>query len=73
MDRWVRKIGDRVTLTKGHEDETWFEALRRIYELEEELEMQQMKYRNLERQYNIAKKWNEGMEARNNANSNKHS
>ena len=68
MGRWVRKFGDKVTLTKEHEDETWFEALRRIYELEEELEMQQMKYRNLERRYNIAMKWNESMEARENAN-----
>lgn len=58
MEKWVKRIGDRVILTKGHEDDGWYEVLRRIEQLENDLEMEQMKYRNLERRYEIAKSWN---------------
>lgn len=58
MEKWVKRIGDRVILTKGHEDDGWYEVLRRIEQLENDLEMEQMKSRELARRYEIAKGWN---------------
>lgn len=65
MEKWVKRVGDRVFLTKGHEDDGLYELLRRIEQLENDLEVEQMRYRNLElkcheleRKYLIAKKWN---------------
>lgn len=58
VGRWVKRIGDRVFLTKGHEDDGWYEVLRRIEYLENELEIEQMRNRNLNRKYEIAKQWN---------------
>lgn len=59
MERWVKRLGDKVFLTKDHKDDGWYEVLRRIEQLENELEIEQMKNRNLNRQYEIAKQWNQ--------------
>ena len=58
MEHWVKRIGDRVFLTRDHADDGWYEVLRRIEQLENDLDMQKTMYRNLERKYEIAKQWN---------------
>lgn len=58
MEKWVKRIGDRVILTKGHEDDGWYEIMRHIEQLENDLEIAQIRYRNLERRYELAKNWN---------------
>ena len=58
MEHWVKGIGDRVFLTRDHADDGWYEVLRRIEQLENDLDMQKTMYRNLERKYELAKQWN---------------
>ena len=55
MERWTRRFGERVTLTSKHREDGVYELLHRIDELETELEIQEMKYRTLSRNYEIAK------------------
>lgn len=58
MEHWVKRVGDRVFLVGEHVDDGLYELLRRIEALENEVEMQQTMYRNLERKYELAKQWN---------------
>lgn len=58
MEHWVKRIGDRVFLARDHADDGWYEVLRRIEQLENDLDMQKTMYRNLERKYELAKQWN---------------
>ena len=55
MKKWVKRLGDKVFLTTEHKDDGLYELLRRIEELENELEIANMKNRNLEHMYEDAK------------------
>lgn len=58
MEHWVKRVGDRVFLVGEHADDGLYEILRRIEQLENDLDLQKTMYRNLERKYEIAKQWN---------------
>lgn len=50
-DRWVRRKGDLVVLDAAHKDDGLYELLRRIEYLENELAIERLKSKNLERMY----------------------